>query len=179
MKKVLIGTLVGGLIIFIWQFLSWSALNIHGSEQQYTENQDIILECLGENLQEGHYFLPTVPPGTSSEDAQSLMEEVIGQPWAQVSYHKSFEADMGMNMFRGLVIDWLAVYLLIWVFMKSSELRFSPIFVGSLCVGFVGYLTIPYLNSIWFETPTWGYIVDTAVQWGLVGAWLGWWLPRE
>lgn len=45
-------------------------------------------------------------------------------------------------------------------------------------IGIIGYLTIPYLYSIWFETNSLGHLVDALVSWGLVGAWLGWWLPR-
>jgi len=46
-------------------------------------------------------------------------------------------------------------------------------------VGLIGYLTIPYLNSIWFETNSIGHLIDAFVSWGLVGIWLGWWLPRR
>ncbi|WP_236973473.1 hypothetical protein [Membranihabitans maritimus] len=61
MSKIWIGSLVGGLILFIWQFLSWSMLNIHDNEMEYTPNQVQILEVLNENLEEGNYFLPTAP----------------------------------------------------------------------------------------------------------------------
>jgi hypothetical protein len=50
---------------------------------------------------------------------------------------------------------------------------------ASIAVGIIGYLTIPYLNTIWFETSSMGYLVDALVQWGLVGVWLGWYLPRN
>ncbi|MCB0661569.1 MAG: hypothetical protein KDC24_02425 [Saprospiraceae bacterium] len=178
MKKALIGTIVGGFIIFIWQFISWGAINFHASEQQYTENQDIILECLSENLEPGDYFLPTVPPGSGEAEMEALVNEATGQPWALVSYRASFDTDMGTNLIRGLVIDLLAVYLLIWIFLKIPSPGFSAIFLSSLCVGFIGYLTIPYLNTIWFEGPSIPYLIDAVGQWGLVGAWLGWWLNR-
>ena len=54
MKKLFVGALVGGLILFIWQFLSWSLLNIHLPEMQYTPAQDEILSALSEaGLEEG------------------------------------------------------------------------------------------------------------------------------
>jgi hypothetical protein len=52
-------------------------------------------------------------------------------------------------------------------------------FQACVAVGIIGYLTIPYLNSVWFEGSSMGYLVDALVQWGLVGAWLGWWLPKK
>ena len=180
MKKQLIASLVGGLIIFIWQFLSWSILNIHGAEFQYTASQDKIMECLvQQNLEEGAYFIPQAPTGSTSQEEQAFMESSLGKPWATISYHKAMSMNMGMNMFRGFVVDVVAVFLLVWLLLKITNLNFNTPLLASLAVGAMGYLTIPYLNSIWFETNTIGYIIDTVVQWGLIGAWLGWWLNRE
>jgi len=179
MRNQIIATLVGGLIIFIWQFISWGLVNIHQSETQYTPNQDAILEHLGTlDLEEGHYFMPTVPPGSSAEEMEALQERATGQPWAMVSYHKSFEMSMGMNMARGMAVDLLAAFLLVWVLLKFQDLTFGTALIASLAVGFIGYLTIPYLNTIWFETNSLSYLIDVLVQWGLVGAWLGWFLTR-
>jgi hypothetical protein len=180
MKKQLVATLVGGLILFVWQFLSWSLLPIHQSEYGYTPNQDKIMEALNQNLtEEGTYMLPGVPPGSSQEEAQAAMQAGSGKPWASISYHKSMNTAMGMNMIRGFVVDLLAAFLLIWLLMKVPNLTLGVVMQASVAVGLIGYLTIPYLNSIWFENDSIGYLIDTLVQWGLVGVWLGWYLPRE
>ncbi len=178
MKKTLIGTLVGGLILFFWQFFSWSLLNVHGTETAYTPNQEKIMTFLSENMEEGQFMLPTVPPDASDEVRTQLMESSVGKPWAKISYHNSLNMNMGMNMLRGLVIDFLSIFMLCWILLKMAKLDFSTALLSSLAVGAIAYLTIPYLNHIWFEGNTMGYIVDLFVQWGLVGAWLGWWLPR-
>ena len=57
MKKTIIGVLVGALILFIWQFISWGAVNLHSGMQQYTPKQTEILKYLGDNLEEGFYYL--------------------------------------------------------------------------------------------------------------------------
>lgn len=180
MKKQLIATLVGGAILFIWQFLSWAAIPIHKSVYGYTANQDKILEALNQNLtEEGTYFLPNVPPGTPHEQAEASMQDRMGKPWASVSYHKAMNNEMGMNMFRGFAIDLVSVFLLVWLFMKFQTLDMKTSVLSSVAVGIIGYLTIPYLNSIWFETGSLEHLIDAVVQWGLVGAWLGWWLNRS
>lgn len=180
MKKQLIATLVGGLIIFIWQFLSWTMLHIHDSNQKYTENQDAIIESLSQNLSEdGSYFMPNVAPGSSQEEAQETMNGYMGKPWAIVSYHSSFEMSMGMNMFRALVSNMVAVFLLCWLLMKIPDLKMSDTVLASLGVGFVGFLTITYLSSIWYTANTIPELIDTVVQWGLCGVWLGWFLNRK
>lgn len=180
MTKQVVATLVGGLIVFIWQFLSWTVVGIHSSDFSYSANQDKILECLNTNLtEEGTYMLPTVPPGTSTEDEQAFMNSQMGKPWASISYHKSFEMSMGMNMARAFAIDLLAVFLLVWVLMRIPNLNLLSVVQYSVAVGLISYLTIPYLNSIWFETKSFPYLVDALLQWGLVGLWLGWWLSRK
>ncbi len=174
MKKILISGLVGGVILLIWQTLSWTALDIHGEMQAYTPNQDAVMEFLGENLEEGFYYMPNVVPGSN----ENPMEAFEGKPWAQVYYHNAYSADMGTNMARGFAVNFLAVLLLAWVLLKMDMPSFSTILTASIAVGFIGYLTVTYTNSIWFETKTMGDLVDTLVSWALVGLWLGWWLRK-
>lgn len=166
--------------MFVWQFLSWAITPVHQSEMKYSANQDKIMEALNQNLSEdGAYFLPGVPPGTSNEAAQAAGEANMGKPWAQISYHKSMDMSMGMNMFRGLVVDLLAAWLLVWLLMQFRDLNMMSALKASVIVGIISYLTIPYLNSIWFESNSMGHLVDAFVSWTLVGAWMGWWLTRR
>jgi len=76
-------------------------------------------------------------------------------------------------------VDLAAAFLLVWLLMNFRELNLKNAVLASLAVGGIAYLTIPYLNSIWYEGSTTGYIIDWIAQWGLVGVWLGWWLPRR
>ncbi|MEL6853433.1 MAG: hypothetical protein AAFP92_33295, partial [Bacteroidota bacterium] len=114
----------------------------------------------------------------SMEDAAKMMEEKGGQPWALLEYHPSLENNMIPNMIRGLVLDILLVFVLSWVLMKIPGLDMQTVLLTSLAIGFIGYGSITYLNSIWFEANTWPDVLDTVVSWGLTGAWLGFWLPR-
>ncbi|MBI5917535.1 MAG: hypothetical protein HY842_19375 [Bacteroidetes bacterium] len=180
MKKQLIATLVAGILLFLWQFLSWAQLNVHGNEMQYTGQQDTILQMLGQqNLKGGTYMLPMPAPNSTPEQQQAFMDSSAGKPWATVSYHASMNASMGMGMFRGFIVDLLAAFLLIWMLLKMTNLDFKTALLSSWAVGAIGYLTIPYLNSIWYETNSMGYLIDVVVGWGLVGAWLGWFLTRK
>lgn len=180
MKKQLIATLVGGLILFVWQFLSWSMLNIHADEYKYTPNQDTILQTLTRNLEgTGTYMLPGLPPGSSKEDEERLMESGKGKPWASIQYHQTFGGNMGVYMARAFSADLLAVFLLVWLLLRFANLDFTTTMLASLAAGGIGYLTTSYLNSIWFETNSLGHLIDTVAQWGLAGIWLGWWLNRK
>jgi hypothetical protein len=174
MKKIIIAAVVGGLILLIWQTLSWTVLNIHGDMQTYTPNQDKVLDFLGENLEEGFYYLPNVAPG----EEPGTMEEIMGKPWAQVFYHKAYDANMGVNMLRGLLVNILAVALLTWFLLKMDYPSTQTIILSCLAIGLIGYLTITYTYAICFQTNTIGDLIDAVVSWLLVGCWLSFWLRR-
>lgn len=180
MKKQLIGTFVGACILFIWQFLSWTLLPVHQSEYGYTPNHEKIMAVLNESLtQEGTYMLPGMDPNLSQEQMQAAMEASAGKPWAHITYHQAMNTNMGLNMVRGFATDLVAVFLLIWLLVRLNNLSLGAAVQASVVVGLIGYLTIPYLNSIWFEKSSIGHLVDAVVPWSLVGAWLGWWLTRR
>jgi hypothetical protein len=179
MKKLLIGALIGGIILFFWQFLSWSVLGIHDTMQTHTPKQTEILKYLDENLDEGFYYLPTLPQGHTSEELQKLTEDSMGKPWAQVYMHKKMEFSMGSNLGRGFAVAFLAVLLLTWVLMKIGKTSFMDTLLSCLAIGVMSYLTTSYAVGIWYETITMPDLIDALVSWGLVGAWLGWWLNKD
>lgn len=181
MKKPLIGAIVGGIIIFLWQFISWAALNLHHASQEYTAKQDSILSYLNSQFTEdGSYLLPNYPPGQSREEMEKQMESNKGKPWAQIQYHKAMNIDMGMNILRGFLADIIMVALLCWILMKLSAPNFSRIFTVCLLTGIIVFINSPYTIHIWYpKADIWMHFADAIVGWGLCGIWLGWWLGRK
>jgi hypothetical protein len=178
MNKLIIGSLAGGILLFMWQFLSWAALNLHADTSQYTPKQDTILSFLETQLEPGFYFLPNTPPGTSSEEKQALMKSAEGKPWAQIYYHASMKTSMGMNMARGFLVDVIITLLLCWILLQVKDRNFKDTVLISLSIGLIGYLAGVYSSAIWFENPTVMDLVDAIVGFGLVGAWLGYYLKK-
>lgn len=182
MKKLIIGALVGGIIIFIWSFISWGLLNLHAAQQQHTPKQDSILAYLGTQFSEdGAYFMPTYPPGSSNEDMEKVMEASVGKPWAQVTYHKKMDGmdKMYMNMGRGLLVDFIMVWLLCGILLKIPSPSFGTILLGSLSAGMLIFLGGPYMMHIWFGSfDLMAHLTDVVVSFGATGLWLGWWLRR-
>lgn len=180
MKKSLIASIVGGIIIFMWQFLSNAALDLHRSAQQFTPKQDSILQSLTQQLEPGRYLLPTYPAGASSEEAQKASEAAIGKPWAIVELHKEWPASMTMQLIRSLLTNMVIVFLLCWIFGKGNFNSFGSIFLSTLGVGLIAFLAFPYPNYIWYETPgIWAQLNDAWIPYALTGLWLGWYLRRN
>ncbi|HSF45001.1 MAG TPA: hypothetical protein VLA58_03295 [Chitinophagaceae bacterium] len=181
MKKQLIAAIVGGIIIFFWQFLSNAALDLHRPAQEHTPKQDTILGFLkSQQLEQGRYFLPTTPKGASSEEQQALMSKVEGQPWAILDYHSTWTtSDMFMNMARGLMIDMLMVFLFVWLITRNGTPSFGTIVMSAVVLGFIAFLNFPYAYFIWYKSPgIWSDFMDAIVAWAACGVWLGWYLRK-
>ena len=183
MKKMIIGALVGGLLIFVWQTLSWAVLDLHRPAQDYTPKQDTIMAVLNGNLdKEGGYLLPNMPAGTSMDEATKLGEKMNGKPWASIQYHKVHNFSMNtmyINMAQGLFCCIVLVYMLIWIIARMERPNYRTIFLTSLFVGFIVFLNAPYNSHIWYKSfDIHIHFLDAVVSWGLTGIWLGWWLRR-
>ena len=182
MKKSLIGALVGGIILFAWQFLSWGMLNLHQAQQRYTPKEDSILAYLGTQFSEdGAYMLPTLVPGSSREEMEKKMKVCEGKPWAQVVYHKNMPGmnKMFMNMGRSLLVNIFIVWLLCWLICKIPSPSFGTVFMATLGTGILVFLNAPYTMHIWYGSfDLNAFFIDALVAWGVTGLWLGWWLSR-
>jgi hypothetical protein len=181
MKKLVIGSIVGGILIFIWQTLSWAMLNLHHANQEYTPKQDSILQYLSSQFPEdGSYMVPNYPPGISREDMEKQMDANKGKPWAQIQYHKTMNIDMTSNIIKGLIVDIVMVAFLCWILMKISPAGFGTIFIACLFIGIIVFMNSPYTIHIWYpKADIMVHLTDALVSWGLCGIWLGWWLNRK
>lgn len=181
MKKYLIGSLVGGLILFIWQFLSWSMINLHEPAQQYTPKQDALMNALtSQDLPQGGYIIPMPPPTATMDEWKEFMENAEGKPWASIQYHKVMKNDMGLRMLRGLITNFITVFLLCWIVTRLNTPSFSTILLACLFTGLIVFFNVPYTNFIWYENfDIWAHFIDAIVSWTLCGIWLGWWLRRN
>jgi hypothetical protein len=183
MKKTIIGVLVGAIILFIWQFLSWAALNLHGAQQKYTPKQDTVMAFLQTQFSEdGAYMMPNFAPGTPREEVEKQMKGMEGKPWAQVVYHTSRPGmnTMFMNMARGLAVNIVIIWLLCWLLGKINAPSFGTVFMGTLGTGIITFLHGPYTMHIWYDSfDLMIHLLDAVVAWGVTGLWLGWWLTRK
>jgi hypothetical protein len=181
MKKLAIASLVGGILIFIWQTLSWTVLRMHQASQEYTPQQDSIMAFLNTQFSgDGSYLLPNDPKGTSMDEMSKHMATRVGKPWMQIQYHKVQNTQMGLSILKGLITDILCVALLCWILLKMRDLGFGKIFMACLITGIIVFLNSPLTIHIWYPKADLGaHFTDAVVSWGLCGLWLGWYLKRK
>ncbi len=184
MKKSIIGAVVGGLLFFICQSLSWTVLDLHRPTQDYTPSQDTIMKVLNSTLtKDGGYLLPTVPAGSSSEEMMKNGAANMGKPWASIQYHTKFATDMNKmytNMARGVIVTMLMLWFVCWIVGKFAKPSFSNVFLTCLFIGLIVYINIPYNAFIWYDIfDVRAYLYDALLGWGVSGIWLGWWMSRK
>jgi hypothetical protein len=180
MKKLIIGAIVGGIIIFVWQSLSFTVLDLHAKAFQYTPKQQEIISYLGSQFtEEGQYLLPRPANEASDGEMEAHMKAAEGKPWAMISYHKAMNMNMGLNMIRGLLVDIIAAGLLCWMLLKMNFPSFGTVLISSIFVGLIVFMNGIYTQHIWYESfDIMAHFVDAIVAWGACGLWLGWWLNR-
>jgi hypothetical protein len=178
MKKLVIASLVGGIIVFIWQTLSWTVLDLHRAGQEYTPKQDSIEAFLNTQFTEdGSYFIPNYPKGTSYEEMEKSMPSRKGKPWMQIQYHKEMNINMGANIFKNLVTDIIIVAFFCWILTKMTSAGFVTIFITCVLTGLIVFLNSPFTVHIWYSKADIGaHLADALLSWGLCGLWLGWYL---
>jgi len=87
MKKSLLFALIGGIILFVWQFISFAMPNFHKTAMEYTPSQDEVLAAIKESgLKEGMYMLGQPDPELTNEEYNAAMEKYEGKPWAILNY---------------------------------------------------------------------------------------------
>lgn len=180
MKKILIGGLVAGLLLFVWQTLSYTVLNLHAKAFRYTALQDSIIHQLGSQLPgEGQYLLPTLPPEASAADREALMTSAEGKPWAIVSYHSALSINMGTNIVRGAIVNIVLMMLFCWILSLFGQAGFGQVFIASIFTGLIQFMNGAYTQHIWYHSfDLMAHLTDAIVGWGLAGIWLGWWWSR-
>jgi len=180
MKRYIVGSVIGAIIIFGWQGLSWMVVGVHDGGMKYHPAQKEIMNVLSANTtEEGLYMLPNA---ATKDEHEAVMKEMEGKPWASIIYHKSFKPDMTMLMIRAFLVDIFLVMSLIYVLTRGGIPVARRVFSGSVALGLAFFLWGPYMGHIWFDLP-WhmikGDLIDSLVAWSLCGVWLGWWLNRK
>ena len=174
MKPIFLSTIVGGLVLFIWQFLSFAAINLHGPAQQYTPlDREILAHLDALNLDEGMYALGSPSPEERADPeglGAEYMARMEGQPYGVLNYQHEWRGDMTPNLIRSLVMNLIAAALIAWLLSQVKHPTMLKRTLFAIGIGFSGFIFYPYSNFIWFKNPDIvAHMIDAIVPFGLVG----------
>ena len=192
MKKILIGSLVGAVILFVWSAVSWMMLPIHLHSFHYTPAQDSILNVLkNSGLATGAYMLPMADNREASafdseyqKKSEELMHSCVGKPAASIFYVSSVHDMTAMHFIKGFLYNFIAMFcacMLLSLAYQSNASFFMRWWMVML-IAIIYIMQGPMSGHNWMWEPwhyTKGFIYDAFIGWGLSGLWLAKYLKRS
>jgi cadmium resistance protein CadD (predicted permease) len=74
-------------------------------------------------------------------------------------------------MLRGFTVDILVAIMLFYILNQIQNNSARKSILIFTFIGFIGFLTISYLNFIWYETPDiYACMMDGIIPWAVLGA---------
>lgn len=174
MKRLLLSTFFGGLVVFLWSNVSWLLLGWHAAGMRTFTNERAVAEVLAANAQvPGLYLLPS----SQRDVAETTLEQEIERKRAGPFFFGSVRAGRHQWTLPGLMAKSFATQLagafLLTIVIGSARFesyggRVTACALAGLFAGLVGHVP----NAIWWEFPVSSTVVqiaDLTFSWLLAG----------
>jgi len=169
MQKLVKCAIVGGLILFVWGWISWAVLPWQKIQiLKFRDEQKVAKAIMDNAAESGLYVLPnTLNLHKDSLEMEIAKENMRQGPFIFTSVCKD---GRNPNMFplvvKGLILKIIAAFLVGWLLMQTKlDFNKRVVFVTVVGVIIAMMMTIP--NAIWYCFPT-GYTLAVMVE-GVVG----------
>ena len=175
MKRTVITVIVGTLILFIWNAVSWMALPFHAQSMQTIPEAAINTDDLKAQMTEdGVYHYPGLPENESEAAYQEIEEKLAAGPRITLMVYKSGSTSFfdPMNFVWNLIFNLITVILLMGIVKRLGNHSTRNILWTTIATGLViSFMSdLPTMN--WFMYPldyTMANILDYLVMMTLLG----------
>ena len=149
-KKLIVGGLAGGVVLFIWGMVSWMVLPWHNVVMEKFADEDAVAAAISANIHgKGIYLYPGYD---SAGDEAAIMEKMKRGPIVFAAVDDQGFTGMGKPMAVGFLLQVLAALLVTWIVLKTHGLTYwgKVCFVAvlALTAGVVSHLS--YWNWMGF-----------------------------
>lgn len=163
MKKILLLSVVAGIVMFFWGFLSWAVLPWHMTAANKFTDEAAVSQVLKENSpQKGVYYLPFSEEDHGPDQVGAFVN--VSPDGTDMNMGKM----MGISMATQIISAFLVLCLLRLTCGLSYLGKVGFFALVGLTIGFVSHA--PYWNWFSFSTP---YVVtmmlDILIAWILAG----------
>ena len=179
LKPLVLGTLLGGLVAFVWSTVSWEVLGWHEKTMVKFQNDEEVSAVIASHAPvDGTYLLPGAPSteGMTAEQKKNvqavLMEKMQKGPIMVAAVRRG-----GFGSFaKGLIIQVLsllaAAFLLTWLLLQTSGLSYGRKVLYLGVVGLAASVMVDLPNWNW-----WGFsggytavnLADNTITWLVAG----------
>ena len=178
MTRILIASVVGAVVYFVWQMLTWMVIPLHGPTVSGLPNESAIRDAIiQQELESGVYIVPFGSDEEMMDPESQFSQRHVAGPLLSIFYHQDgMEPMMTSTLVRGAAIDFLSVGLASLLLSLVSDAKRLSTYVAR--VGFVTSLGVflgltghvAYYNWMHFPADyTAMFVVDAVVGWFLVG----------
>jgi hypothetical protein len=179
-KKVLIGGLVGGLILFVWLGLAWTVW--HPQQfKQIPQDKALAAELVARDMKSGLYYLPGPPPKSGGKEAMQAYDDAVkaGPVVSFLAYqeHGTPMSAMPLLMLKGFCYCLLACFAAAWLMTLAAPAvpGYGQRVLLCTAIGAAAALSGPAMLGNFFSFPplhVFLEIFDQVMGWTLVGLWL-------
>lgn len=178
-RPLIFGAALGGIVVFIWSFVSWTILPWHTADLLRFTNEGEVAAVLAGNMHgDGLYTLPAMPPNYSTMSAEQkkaadaqMDADMKRGPVVYGLVRSGYGVNIGKMMGAAIFFDVLAALLVTMLVLKIGGTyagRVSFIVTIALAVSLIAFVP----NWVWFGYPSrWvlTMMADTLVAWLLAG----------
>ncbi|HEY2290257.1 MAG TPA: hypothetical protein VGM86_06085 [Thermoanaerobaculia bacterium] len=173
MRKILIGSLLAAIAVFIWGFLYWNVFPLKNNVFTPVPDERGLAQELGRYLSSSGAY--AIPDPRSSPDPKGFVGNLENGPIAEILYQKEGSpAVSGGRLLAGLIHMFLSALLMALLLnlalpqLRSYGSRVTFVLLAGLAGAFFAHLG----NPIWFHQP-WSYHIFKTVYdvtcWALAG----------
>lgn len=178
-KSLILGTILGGLMAFVWSSISWELIGWHEKTMVAFHNEDEVSAVIASHAgQDGTYILPSMPPtvGLTPEQKKNVIAAVMQKMQAGPIMVAAVRRGGFGSYSRGLIIQLLslmaAAFLLTWLLLQTAGLSYARRVAFLAVVGLAASVIVDLPNWNW-----WGFsgpytavnLADSTLTWLFAG----------
>jgi hypothetical protein len=180
MKTLLKSGLLGGLIVFLWGFVSWMVLPYHAETLHHFQDEDAVQAALTTNvLGAGIYLLPhpepenaKLPDALARQNALKRLRQTEYGPFAFAVVQPKGTGPIPLLMARGLALKILAAILMTWLLLQMGPASYRRRVFFVMVAAMVGAILVNLEQWNWWAFPD-DYVLlqmlDLLMGWFLAG----------
>jgi hypothetical protein len=178
-RSLILGTLLGGLVAFLWSSVSWEVFGWHEKTLLAFQNEDEVSAVIASHItQSGTYLLPAGPSqeGMSPEQkkaAQAVqIEKMQKGPIMFAAIRRGGFGSFTRGLITQVLIQTASALLLTWLLLQTSGLSYARRVLFLAVVGLAASVIADLPNWNW-----WGFsgaytvvnLIDYIITWFFAG----------
>ncbi len=179
MKQIIIGSLVGAIVLFIWSFAAWSVVPVHAPSMKLVQHEEALMAVMKGCLSEpGVYFFPAMPTAEQQRTNPELVKNYEARyqagPIGMIIYNEGKPTMHWTRISFGLILAFFSAAIPAWLLKRSTAYHAG--YMGRVMFFAVFGLFLAVFSHLqnwnWMEYPwsyTTGWIIDSIVAWMLMG----------